>query len=206
MPLTSEGSVTATEDYDYIPKTLIEWMAQQSGYVPQYPHLKSCLAREPSIVPGFTCTPVAPVYASEVPDLTTSLSYTVTCLDCFHSGACSISNTPDAAAGPTQKATAIVEVQTSSSLSTALSRPTSTLEASIPASTEQAVFTDISRLETLSLYRGRFGFVSSQCLHDKLNGPNTIYLSGYCGCNPIRLDLCNPSHAVFVSLNTPVFA
>ncbi len=150
MPLTSEDSVTATEDYGYIPRTLIDWMVQQPGYVSQYPHLESCLAGGPSVVPGVTCTPLAPVYASGVPDLTTSLSYTVTSMGCFHPGACSVSTTPDAATGPTKKATAAVAARTGSSFSTAPSQPPSSPEASIPAPAGQPILSTTAPIIAVS--------------------------------------------------------
>ncbi|KAM0796613.1 hypothetical protein BDR22DRAFT_518639 [Usnea florida] len=107
-------SRVVNENFGYVPQTLIEWMAQDSGYASKFPGIASCLPGGPSIdfhqICGNTSslsqkiypTPLAVVGlgAPELRESHLTLSTTVTIAGkgCFHPGGCPTPATPGASA------------------------------------------------------------------------------------------------------------
>ena len=98
-------STGATENYGYVPQSLIDWMVNDPGYHTQYSGLASCLPGGPVIVkyiPGWL--PDLRFFLGmhfEVSTLTSSTTVTITSAGCFAPGACPISETTSPAPGST---------------------------------------------------------------------------------------------------------
>ena len=102
-------STGATENYGYVPQSLIDWMVNDPGYHTQYSGLASCLPGGPVIVkyiPGWQ--PPLNIHMGVhigvhigVSTLTSSTTVTITSAGCFAPGACPISETTSPAPGST---------------------------------------------------------------------------------------------------------
>ena len=106
-PLSDQvPSSVVNENFGYVPRSLIEWMAQDSVYVSKFPDIASCLPGGPSIDFFGSFCPYsqnpAPDSLLQVqlrePDLTIKTTITVAGKGCFHPGACPASATPAAIA------------------------------------------------------------------------------------------------------------
>ena len=93
---TPPSSEALTEFFGYVPRSLLTWMAQDAGYVAQYPQLESCYPGGPAIF-----SYVLPVMEPQVNDaatyLTSSTIVSVHSDGCFNPGACQTSPSPGAA-------------------------------------------------------------------------------------------------------------
>lgn len=67
-----------TENYGYVPQTLLDFLVSDQQYSSQYPGLASCLPGGPSILPVKQCTCVAPTFLEPGGDLTSSTTILVT--------------------------------------------------------------------------------------------------------------------------------
>jgi hypothetical protein len=69
---------TGTENYGYIPQTLLDFLIQNEQYSAQYPGLSSCLPGGPSIIQITSCNSVLPTVQYAGGDLTSSTVVIVT--------------------------------------------------------------------------------------------------------------------------------
>lgn len=101
-------SNVASENFGYVPQTLIEWMAQDYDYVAKFPGIASCLPGGPSVAyfcplqerpnvfnPYFQVLHPQPLLE---PGSTVSLTITVTGVGCFHPGECPTAAAPGSTA------------------------------------------------------------------------------------------------------------
>ncbi|KAL8686342.1 MAG: hypothetical protein Q9218_007172 [Villophora microphyllina] len=85
----------ANEDYGYVPRALIDWIAQNPNYAAQYPGIGSCLPGGPVIMPLDPCAPrpptPMPVVLDPAQDLTMYSTVTVQGEGCFNPVGCPVS-------------------------------------------------------------------------------------------------------------------
>lgn len=106
IPLQSEYATLAA-NVGYVPRALMDWIAQNPAYVAQYPGLATCVPNGPPLT---TRGPplIKPLVFAEARVLTTSSIFTTTVADCFHPGFCPQAAKPAATAeGITAANTAI---------------------------------------------------------------------------------------------------